>query len=321
MTDQTLIEFINDKLSPSEKRRIIKWIEASEENRKRYHLIKARQTAAAFNTPAFDVEKGYRDLQGRTLQKKKMLPLIIRIAASVLLIVTAWIVWNPAPEESIPQQDSVPVTAEQVMVAERGENHEVTLPDGSTVLLNSDSRITWNSDFDAGEREIHLTGEAFFDVVRDTLRPFIVHTGNMDVKVLGTTFNVRAYPDDKEPVTTLISGAVEVSGDDQSTVTLRPMQTAVLDRNTDRFEIFDITENEAAPWREGKLMFKDTPLETVIRDIERKYDVKCKVVSLDMKDFLFTGTFNNLTIEEVLRVLKISSDIDHRKNGDTIEFY
>ncbi len=321
MTDQTLIEFINDKLSPSEKRRIIKWIEASEENRKRYHLIKARQTAAAFNTPVFDVEKGYRDLQGRTLQKKKMLPLIIRIAASVLLIVTAWIVWNPAPEESIPQQDSVPVTAEQVMVAERGENHEVTLPDGSTVLLNSDSRITWNSDFDAGEREIHLTGEAFFDVVRDTLRPFIVHTGNMDVKVLGTTFNVRAYPDDKEPVTTLISGAVEVSGDDQSTVTLRPMQTAVLDRNTDRFEIFDITENEAAPWREGKLMFKDTPLETVIRDIERKYDVKCKVVSLDMKDFLFTGTFNNLTIEEVLRVLKISSDIDHRKNGDTIEFY
>src|SRR5690606_17773817 len=149
----------------------------------------------------------------------------------------------------------------------------------------------------------------------------VVHTGDMDVTVLGTTFNVRAYPDDAQPITTLVSGSVEVAAKENKAVRLEPMQTAVLNLKAGQFEIEDISETEAASWREGKLIFRDTPLGAVVRDIERKYDVECEVESAELNDFLFTGTFDNLTIDEVLRVLKISSDIDYKKDGRKIELY
>lgn len=321
MTEKTLLDFLNGQLSTAERRAVLQWIEASDENRQKYHMFKARHTVAKFNTPHLNVEKGYLDVNKRTQANGKILRNILRAAAAVLLVVSTWLVWNMAPESPIPSSEINSVAYDQISATDRGENHEITLPDGSTALLNADSRLTWKSDFEEGSRDIHLEGEAFFDVVHDPRRPFIVHTGQIDVKVLGTTFNVRAYPDDAEPITTLVSGSVEVTGQSQSKVTLRPLQTAVLDRRAERFEIFDIKENEAAPWRDGKLIFRDAPLENVIRDIERKYDVECNVESLEMKDFLFTGTFDNLTIEEVLRVLKISSDIDYKIEGKSIELF
>lgn len=321
MTEKTLISFIKGELSAAKRSEVIRWIESSAENRKMFSEVKARQTVSQFNDAQFDVDKGFHEVNTQTLRSGVKTRTVLRIAAAVLLIVTTWFVWKMVPDSEKPTVVQDTVTFEESSATDRGENHEITLPDGSVVLLNADSRISWNSDFNNETREIQLVGEAFFDVVRHPGRPFIVHTGNMDVKVLGTRFNVRAYPDDFEPVTTLVSGSVEVTGEAKSAVTLRPLQTAVLDRQTDRFEIFDITEDEAAPWREGKLIFRDAPLEIVIRDIERKYDVECNVGALEMKDFKFTGTFDNLTIEEVLRVLKISSDIDYKINGEKIELF
>src|SRR5690606_9853629 len=164
MTDQKLIEFVQGALSGAEHRAVIQWIEASEENRKRYHLIKARQTVSEFNTPVLDVESGYRALHDRTRGKKKILPTLLRIAATFLILITAWLVWDRLPEKSIPEHTHAPVASEEMKVAGRGENHKVTLPDGSTVLLNSDSRISWNAHFGEGNREVHLAGEAYFDV-------------------------------------------------------------------------------------------------------------------------------------------------------------
>src|SRR5690606_10369715 len=151
-----------------------------------------------------------------------------RIAAAFLVLVAAWFVWDLASDSSLPEPVDTHDSFETMSVTGRGENTEIILPDGSTVLLNADSRLSWNRDFTDSLREIHLTGEAFFEVVRDTLRPFVVHTGDMDVTVLGTTFNVRAYPDDAQPITTLVSGSVEVAAKENKAVRLEPMQTAVL---------------------------------------------------------------------------------------------
>ena len=320
MTDRTLIQYIRDELAPAEKREVIRWIEASDENRRHYALIKARETVAEFNKPHLDVDKSYKEVQEKTVIGDRRTPVWTRIAAAFLVLVAAWFVWDLATDTSIPKSGDIHESNEKMSVTGRGENTGIVLPDGSRVLLNADSRLTWNRDFTDSLREIHLTGEAFFDVVRDTLRPFVVHTGDMDVKVLGTTFNVRAYPDEK-PITTLVSGSVEVAAKANKTVRLQPLQTAVLNLDNEQFEIEEISEAEAAPWREGKLTFRDTPLGAVVRDIERKYDVECEVESAELNDFLFTGTFDNLTIDEVLRVLKISSDIDYKKDGRKIELY
>ncbi len=321
MNEKTLIDFVHGRLHREKHKAVVKWLGESEENRQRFNQIKARETTANFNTPHLDVDRGFDDVQHRLFRQRRNLRIALRTAAAVLLLISIGLVWRYSTPTSQSPFAPVDITYDQTTTTDRGENHEIVLPDGSTVWLNADSKLTWKSDFLGGSRDIHLVGEAFFDVVSDPGRPFIVHTGNMDVKVLGTQFNVRAYPEDHEPVTTLVTGSVEITGEAQEKVTLRPMQTAVLDRSGERFEIFNITKDEAAPWREGKLVFRDTPLEQVIRDIERKYDVECHANALDMKDFLFTGTFDNLTIEEVLRVLKISSNIDSRIEGDQVELY
>lgn len=321
MTDKTLIKFIRDELAPAERWEVIRWIEASDENRRHYALIKARETVSEFNISRLDVDKSYREVIEKAGNNERRIPVWTRIAAAVLVLVASWFVWQLATDTSLPESDEINESYESMSVTGRGENTEVILPDGSSVLLNADSRLTWVGDFTDSLREVHLTGEAFFEVVRDTLRPFVVRTEEMDVKVLGTTFNVRAYPDDERPVTTLVSGSVEVAAKTHKTVRLEPMQTAVLDIDAEQFEIDDISESEAAPWRDGKLIFQDSPLEAVVRDIERKYDVECEVESPELKKFLFTGTFDNLSIDEVLRVLKISSDIDYTKDGRKIELY
>ena len=321
MTDKTLIQFIRDELAPAERREVIRWIEASDENRRHYAFIKARETVAEFNKPHLNVDKSYKEVQEKTVIGDRRTPVWTRYAAAILVLVATWFVWNLTTDTSVPKSVDTHHSYETMSVTGRGESTEIILPDGSTVLLNADSRLTWNLEFTDSLREIHLTGEAFFEVVRDTLRPFVVRTGEMDVKVLGTTFNVRAYPDDDQPITTLVSGSLEVAAKTHQTIRLEPMQTAVLNLEAEHFEIEDISEAEAAPWRDGKLIFRDTPLEAVVRDIERKYDVECDVESTELKEFLFTGTFDNLTIDEVLRVLKISSKIDYRKDGRKIELY
>lgn len=321
MTDETLIKFINKELAQAERQKVIRWIEASNENRKRYNLLKARDTVAKFNTPHLDIDKSYREVIEKTKKRKQTAPVWMRVAAAVILLASTWFVWDLTTETTKPKPGKVDEVDEQISITDKGENTEILLPDGSKVQLNADSRLTWSPNFSDSIRQIHLSGEAFFDVAHDSQRPFIVHTENLDVTVLGTTFNVRAYPDDEKPVTTLVSGIVELSGKTNKPVTLQPMQAAVLDKNTEQFEIEDVSEFEAAPWREGKLLFQDTPLEKVVRDIERKYDVECYIDSSELNGFLFTGTFDNLTIDEVLRVLKISSDINYNKDGKKIELF
>src|SRR5690606_33870173 len=138
MTDKTLIQFIRDELAPAERREVIRWIEASDENRRHYAFIKARETVAEFNKPHLDVDKSYKEVQEKTVIGDRRTPDWTRIAAAFLVLVAAWFVWDLPSDSSLPEPVDTHDSFETMSVTGRGENTEIILPDGSTVLLNAD---------------------------------------------------------------------------------------------------------------------------------------------------------------------------------------
>lgn len=172
-------------------------------------------------------------------------------------------------------------------MARPGERLTVTLPDGSQVELNSGSRLRYDRQFGA-IRSVMLEGEAFFDVVEDA-RPFTVETFNAQVRVLGTRFAVRAWPEEMESATivALESGRVQLAatGRAEQTVVMAPGETRRVrsELNASPPVLADLSVEEATAWREGELLFKGQFLGVVVEDIERRFDVRIQVQSPELR--------------------------------------
>lgn len=221
--------------------------------------------------------------------------------------------------------------------APAGSKTFVTLPDGSTVWLNAGSRLSFDNAFNNGNRDLHLEGEAFFDVVKKDI-PFTVHTQYYDIAVLGTAFNVSAYPDDKEFVTTLVRGSLKVvrntSDGDKEEILLKPNEQVVLRREPERInkpstaaapapkeEIVVETEvdveNETA-WKDGWLAMQGESLEELSRKMERLYNIKIEFRDESLKHYRYTGRIRQLSLEQVLKALSLTSPVKFAIDEQTV---
>jgi transmembrane sensor len=254
------------------------------------------------------------------------------IAAALLVAVFVF------PKLVNPGKTEKPV-AHNTVSTKRGSKSKVQLPDGTQVWLNADSRITYNENFLGNQREVELSGEAFFDVVRDESRPFIIHTDAIDVKVLGTAFNVRSYADEKNTETALIRGSVEITlvkSPDKKKIILKPNDKlivnnagATLEKEEDaktnipvltlgkiKYEKQDSVAKETL-WVKNKLAFDGYPIEVVALMLERWYDIKVTIADEALKKEKFTATFlegeDLQTVMEALRIAGIKSTLNKRE--------
>lgn len=158
-----------------------------------------------------------------------------------------------------------------------GERKEVVLPDSSRLWLNAGSSVDYPAVFRGGERNVGLTGEAFFDVTRDPAHPFVIRTGAVCTRVVGTTFNIKAYPEDSAIAVSVVTGRVKVSSAHAS-VDLQPDQQAVYGKSDDRLTVRHYPGAGAlAAWKDGKLQFRNMRLQEVARTLERRYAVSIRV--------------------------------------------
>jgi ferric-dicitrate binding protein FerR (iron transport regulator) len=229
---------------------------------------------------------------------------------------------------------------------QNGSRSKEILPDGSTVWLNAGSKLVYGKDFGVEIREVHLTGEAFFDIVKNPEKPFVVHAGSIDIRVLGTAFNVRNYPDDKTTETSLLRGSVEI------TTQKRPGEKWMLKPN----EKLVLLKDQAAPspdralpkkyserlplvvkkeltyqpgdsiavemaWVRNKLTFEDESFEEVAKKLERWYDIEIEFRDLVKKDLVLHNTFQNETLEEVMAALEFSLNFRYRIEGRKVIIY
>ena len=206
-----------------------------------------------------------------------------------------------------------------------GGQYQVVLPDGSKVWLNAASSLRFPTAFAENERAVELTGEGYFEIAKNSSKPFIVHiassSGATDVQVLGTSFNIMAYANEEHSNTTLVSGKVRVvlpgSGADAA-VEVEPGRQAIVDHRTHALSVADANVDQAIAWKNGLFRFRETGIRELMRQVERWYNVQV-VYETDGNDQDFTGIVSRSTnIEEFLHKLELTNTVHFRIEGRKI---
>ena len=204
-----------------------------------------------------------------------------------------------------------------------GAQTKVVLPDQSVVWVNAGSTLRYGSDFNTNGRSVQLDGEAYFEITRDSLKPFIVKSKKLDIKVLGTRFNVKAYGMDEMTDVTLVSGKVNVSLRDEvahaGDVTLTPNRKLSFNKQTNKVRVSEVDAKDALSWMDGSLKFSEQPFMSIAKDLERKFNVRIRVESDLLRKEIFSGSFTkDYSLDKILREV----DVDHKyvwtRSGDEI---
>lgn len=203
------------------------------------------------------------------------------------------------------------------LIIPKGGEYQVVLADGTKVWLNSASRLIYPPSFMGKERRVVLSGEAFFDVAHDAERPFIVETSRMNVKVLGTRFNVNDYDDNEEVSTTLVNGSVEIVSGGQQAFRLVPGEQAYGKEN--ELEKREVNVRLYTSWIDGKFLFNNTELEEIAKQISRWYDVEIFFSSENVKKVRFTGAIVKFKpLDDLVRMIESTSQVRFSVKGKTI---
>ena len=258
----------------------------------------------------------------KNIQHRQISPGWLKIVATVLILITSSLTiyqirnyWQP--------ENEIPAISHKVIIKSnpRGAKSLITLPDGSKVKLNSDSHLEYYSDFEH-DRSVKLIGEAFFDVVKDTLRPFYVKTGDLRVRVLGTSFNVEAFAFEKNIKVALVKGKVLIEKKEGMKIKpmgyLNPDEMLIYNHQSSEFNITPFDYSRVLGWRDGELHFDETDFDVVIEKLERWYGVEILVSSKADLSGRFNGTFNAQPLDVVLQGMGFTSDFDFEIRGKKV---
>lgn len=211
-----------------------------------------------------------------------------------------------------------PIEYNQLVIPKGGE-FSLKLADGSTVWLNSESSLKFPVQFTSTCREVYLEGEAFFDIEKNEYAPFIVHSGDKTITVLGTRFNVSTYSEDPSWQVTLVQGKVAVQIANHEEKILQPSEQYSLNNNTGEIEIKTVETELYTSWLDGKFYFKGYRFEDIVRKLERWYDFQMHYQQEEIKDMYFRGVINkHNSLESILQYLEETTNITFDINGKII---
>jgi len=203
-----------------------------------------------------------------------------------------------------------------------GMRSSLTLPDSTKVWLNAGSKISFPVIFSNERRVVTLSGEAYFEVKKDKKWPFVVATKNINVLVTGTTFNCNAYPENDQVQTVLVEGEVTIVNSSATALkSLNPGELAVYNKSDGQITKKKTDLQKYIAWKNGKLMFRDDRMDKVVEKLERWYNVEFVIADKEIADYVYTATFVDESLDQVLKMLSISAPIrytvsDRKKQSD-----
>lgn len=201
--------------------------------------------------------------------------------------------------------------------ANKGDKATVVLPDGTDVILNSASQLSYLSDFGRNERRVHLEGEGYFKVAHDARRTFIVQVGELEVKVMGTVFNVCAYSNDQDVTVVLLEGKVGVYTPSTS-ATLSPGEKINYNKSTRKLSTEKVYPDDYVSWTKGNLYFQNESLENIMKALSRVYDVTICIDSPKISEERFTGTIPGGGIQNALNIIMLTSPFRYEVEDSVI---
>lgn len=230
------------------------------------------------------------------------------IAVPIALIISLYFNFQPEDMKSL------------VIAANQGEKANVVLPDGSKVDINSASKIIYFNDYNKVSRNLQLDGEAYFDVKHDKTKPFVVKCHDIRITVLGTTFGIRAYKDDRFISVVLKTGKIILQTPSEYIV-MHPNERIVYDCSTQTTETETVVASEYVNWRQDRLRFDDETIEEIMRVISRTHNINIRFSNDSLKKQRFTGTLDNKNIETVMNMISKTSTIKFKFEKDGILLY
>lgn len=348
--EELIFRQLKNDLSSEEEKDLLEWYRTSEANQKLYAdyclLFKSREIEAV--KPYFERSKEYAwirfvgHLKNKRQADRKIIVNILRYAAIILIafsmgVTTLWLLQPESGE--LAQRIEIPL----------GSKSRITLPDGFTVWLNSGSTLSYQNGFGKKNRILTLDGEGCFDVTKNRELPFEVYSGDVKIKVLGTKFNMKSYSEDESTRVTLIEGSLNVSTRTgvQGGRTIIPNQQAVIDKHSQRLVVKDVDAFNYAMWTEAKkeevvtksivpdeklpdmvvptttlrniLFFDEEPLNQIIRDLERAFNVSIELKEKNIGNEKFYGDFRNEeNIYDILKIITMNSDLNYEIENNKI---
>jgi transmembrane sensor len=361
MGNDRFIELVSKKLtneiSSEESAELQHCLNSDEINRRDFEFLNiywnSNDTEFADNVVAFQKIKTKirsQEITSPTITASKRSYLYVwRAAAAVILLAgCSWFFYSRFVSKRINQLTTTHNTWQNKNTVKR-EKSTIVLTDGTRITLNSQSTLRYPVAFTGKTREVYLSGEAFFDVHKDHEHPFIIHTEKMNIKVLGTAFNVKSYPNDPQSETTLIRGAIEVTLDDRPSdrIILKPSEKLIVKnglfttvrRNTarlnptgtnsgtqyvlttfTRLQQDDSTIIETS-WTQNKFVFRDDNFSDLAGRMERWYGVDIKFKNEALKQYRFTGLFEKESVTQALDALRMTENFNYKIKNSTIYIY
>ncbi|MCC8152974.1 MAG: FecR family protein [Tannerellaceae bacterium] len=204
---------------------------------------------------------------------------------------------------------------------EKGQKSNVVLPDGTQVVLNSDSRLTYGKDFNGIMREVNLQGEAYFQVAPQPHSSFVVRVGELAIQALGTSFNIKAYPDEDKITAYLESGIIVVKSADE-VIRVEPHETVFFTPSNGKLSRYVVEDGFShLAWLSNEMVYEDEPLIEIIKQLERLYNVKFSIKSEELSSITFSGTLKNNSLQSTLYALEFTASIRYKYTPDEIELY
>lgn len=312
---EKLTGYLNGELTIEESNDIKAWFNQSDEGRKElehleiiWGLVDRLSQMEKINKQNAKIK-----VDSRTSSPKKSWKTFLQSfqkAAAILilpiLLFSAYLYFGKATEG----------TTEQEFFATYGTRTTLVLPDGSKVWLNSGSKLRYERDFNRKNRTVFLTGEAFFDVTANKSKPFDVVTGLFTVRAIGTAFNVFSYKNN-EFETSLEEGVSQVyrsgrNDQDKQIIRMIPGQRVVFDEKQAKLILSEGDVSQFSTWREGKLTFKNVPMNEVIMKLERWFNIDIELNDSSLLQYRYTAVFEHETIQQTMEMLRFSSPIEYK---------
>jgi len=342
-----IVRFLQNSITENEAKLLKHWIEESEENRKTFNsfrmiwstseLVKddSKATLNREKTKLKNILLFKNTSQNVNKTKNAGSPFYyLKYAAIALLSFSlSWIAYS-----YLSKQGQINRSYSEIIVPLGSKTH-IVLPDGTDVWLNAGSSIKYPAQFTSSERRVELSGEGYFNVTKELQRKFVVATSNIGITVLGTTFNVKAYPEESIIETTLIEGKIELYDNHilkkGKPLIMKPGQKVSYVKNVKELQKSNRLGKPVSPshkffvknnintdvytsWKTGQLIIEDKPLGDIAIILERKFDVKFLFAAENLKHYKFSGVLKDETLQQILYVLEFTSPIKYSIHGKNI---
>lgn len=320
--DAILAKYLDGSTTQQENANVELWIAESLENKKLFDEFKEiwfQSQAAKYNTDLdFDEKVAFKNVlskieeeetnaQQLSTKSRSLFPSwFIRIAAVLVIGIGIYFVYN-----------NLQSSTSEVLVSTTTERTEIILPDSSTIILNTGSKLVYNNDFNEN-RSLSLSGEAFFEVEKKENLPFTIQAGELEVKVVGTSFYIIAHENDSAIEVGVKTGIVEVKEKSGGAIIiLTKGETLIYNKNSQSFKRPETFNDNQLFWKTGILEFDNQALSEVLSTLEKAYEKEIIYQELEVKNCKFTGRFKNASLEEIIDQLQISFNIE-ASMGDKI---